>query len=325
MSKDSKIEWTHHTANPWWGCTKVHAGCDNCYAEKLAHRYHSDDSGETSIWGNDNPRKATKSVWRDLLTWQAKAAHAGEQHRVFVGSMMDIFEKPMPLVDWNGNPMEGTTDTLRQRLFNEVVPACPNLTFLFLTKRPSNIYKYIPDDWKTNCPTNVMFGTSISNQSHFKHLVDALKAHTPFWAKRFLSIEPQLDCISPSPGDLDGIHWVIQGGESGPGKRPFDIRWAKSMQIFCRNVGVPYFFKQIDKIQPIPDWALVRQFPGELVSSQPPMSFQSFEVADKMNRQLLNDIMADLGPSVLADFGTEQKAAFEARKVEQALEKHFGL
>jgi protein gp37 len=269
MAKNTNIEWTHHTANPWWGCTKVHAGCDNCYAETLAHRYNDDGKGGTTIWGPNNPRKATNSVWRNLLTWQAEAAAKGEMHRVFVGSMMDIFEKPMPLISWHGHNMPETTDDLRQDLFQNYVPACPNLMFLFLTKRPSNIAKYIPESWHTNCPTNVMFGTSISTQSHFHDLVEKLR-DAP--GQRFLSIEPQLDCIIPAPGDLDGIHWVIQGGESGPDKRPFNILWAYDIQIACAKANVPYFFKQIDKVQEIPGWALVRQFPAThsiLQSSNP--------------------------------------------------------
>src|SRR4051812_34878582 len=96
MSTNSKIEWTHHTANLWHGCTKVHEGCDHCYAETLSHRWGRD------IWGNDKPRMEIRSVWSDLARMQRMAAEAGEIHRVFVGSMMDIFEKPMTLVDSKG-------------------------------------------------------------------------------------------------------------------------------------------------------------------------------------------------------------------------------
>lgn len=255
MAKDSKIEWTHHTANLWWGCTKVHAGCDNCYAEAFSHRYNH------QIWGNDNPRKATKSVWKNLLTWQAEAEAAGEVHRVFVGSMMDIFEKPMPYSTWKGDIIPGeTTDDLRQDFFHNYVPACPNLQFLLLTKRPSNISKYIPESWKQNPPPNVLFGTSVSDQKTFNDLVPQLVKHAP--GRRFLSIEPQIDRISPQKGDFYGIDWVIQGGESGARKRPFDLEWVRLMMYMCQCAEIPYFFKQIDKVQEIPDWALVRQFPS---------------------------------------------------------------
>jgi protein gp37 len=250
--KDSKIEWTDHTANLWWGCTKVHAGCDNCYAEAQANRYNH------QIWGNDNPRKATKSVWANLLSWQAQAAAEGTTKRVFVGSMMDIFERPMPLVSWQGNNMPDTTDDLRQDFFHNYVPACPNLHFLLLTKRPSNINKLIPEAWKAAPPPNVMFGTSpVSQETAYTLVNQLIKVN----GKRFLSVEPQLSSISLLHW-LPQIDWVIQGGESGHHKRPFNLDWAYDMKEQCKAVNVPYFFKQIDKVQPIPDWAMVRQFPN---------------------------------------------------------------
>ncbi len=252
MAQNSKIEWTHHTANLWHGCTKVHEGCDNCYAETLSKRWGND------VWGNDKPRKATKSVWGDFLKYQAFAAAANENHRVFVGSMMDIFEKPMPLIDSKGEAMKETTGDLRDKFFNEIVPNCPNLTFLLLTKRPSNINKYIPESWKVTPPKNVMFGTSPVNQKTFDTLVKQLQMVN---GKKFLSVEPQLWFIHLDKGNTKGINWIIQGGESGHGKRPFDLFWARSMREDCIHLGIPYFFKQIDKIQAIPEDLMIRQFP----------------------------------------------------------------
>lgn len=256
MAQNSKIEWTHHTANLWHGCTKVHAGCDNCYAEALSHRWGND------VWGNDKPRKAIKSVWSDLLKYQAIAADKGEIHRVFVGSMMDIFEKPMPVVDSKNNPIlagpmnrQVKTDELRDRFFYEIIPSCPNLMFLLLTKRPSNINKYIPEAWKTNPPENVMFGTSPVDQPTFDTLVRQLESVN---GKRFLSIEPQLAHIDFYDIDVD---WVIQGGESGHHKRPFNLDWAYHIRHRCFTLGIPYFFKQIDKVQEIPEDLQTRQFP----------------------------------------------------------------
>lgn len=278
MAQNSKIEWTHHTANLWHGCTKVHEGCDNCYAEALAKRWGND------IWGNDKPRKEIKSVWNELLKMQKLAKQAGEIHRVFVGSMMDIFEKPMPVIDSNGNLItdchcdvcdgEFTTEHLRQWFFNSVVPSSPNLMFLLLTKRPSNINKYIPESWKDGAPDNVMFGTSPVNQATANKLIVQL---AKVKGKRFVSIEPQLadvDLMQPAiDGDvangrlIDWVDWVIQGGESGHHKRPFNLSWAYSMKEDCKYMNVPYFFKQIDKIQQIPADLQVREFPTKTVSS----------------------------------------------------------
>lgn len=261
MAQNSKIEWTHHTANLWWGCTAVHAGCDHCYAETLAKRHGQ------SVWGNDNPRKATKSVWNDFLKWQALAHAAGENHRVFVGSMMDIFEKDMPLVNWQNEPAIDSSDgspigidALRQKFFTEIVPNCQNLTFLLLTKRPSNINKQIPEDWKISPPANVMFGASAVDQLTFNQVVNELSKVN---GKRFLSVEPQLSPIYPGLCNafVETIDWVIQGGESGPNRRPFDIEWARSMRDYCLEHKVPYFFKQIDKIQEIPYDLHIREFP----------------------------------------------------------------
>lgn len=251
MAQDSKIEWTKHTANLWWGCTAVHSGCDNCYAEALSKRFGDD------IWGNDKPRKEVKSVWKDLAKYQKLAKEANEIHRVFVGSMMDIFEKPMPLIDSKGNSMTITTEELRQIFFHDVIPNSPNLMFLLLTKRPSNINKYIPEAWKTNPPNNVMFGTSPVDQETTDKLVPQLLEVN---GKRFLSCEPLL-AETNLIDYLDEISWVIAGGESGHNKRPFKPAWARFIRNDCEVKGVPFFMKQIDKIQPIPQDLMIREFP----------------------------------------------------------------
>ena len=264
MAQNSKIEWTHHTANLWHGCTKVHEGCDNCYAETLSKRWGND------LWGNDKPRKEIKSVWKELQKYQKLAQQAGELHRVFVGSMMDIFEKPMPVCDHEGYLIDDhtsesetgvlTTGKLRSDFFNRNSDGCyPNLMFLLLTKRPSNINKYIPESWKENPPANVMFGTSPVNMETAAKLVPQL---LEVKGKKFLSVEPQLGTITF--GDLlKDIDWVIQGGESGHHRRPFNLAWARLLRLECEYYGVPYFFKQIDKVQAIPDDLLIREFPKQ--------------------------------------------------------------
>lgn len=269
MAQNSKIEWCTHTANLWWGCTKVHEGCDNCYAETLSNRWNFD------IWGNDKPRRIINSVWKDLAKYQKLAKDAGEIHRVFVGSMMDIFEKPMPLIDSKGNIVEGMdTGELRKVLFHNIYQY-PNLLFLFLTKRPSNINKYIPDLWKDTPPKNVMFGTSPVNQETSEKLINQL---LQVKGRKFLSVEPQLgsvDLWGANFKNIDGsfsgavthwencgVDWVIQGGESGHRKRPFNLEWAYTLKDQCNAAGVPYFFKQIDKVLPIPEDLMIRQFPA---------------------------------------------------------------
>lgn len=257
MAQDSKIEWTHHTANLWHGCTEVHEGCNNCYARVLNNRWGK------SNWGNDTPRLEIKSTFKDLDRYQKLAKEKNEIHRVFVGSMMDIFEKPMPVINSNGEIQNYSTEALRAMLFQRIQSnQYPNLMFLLLTKRPSNINKYIPLIWATNPPKNVMFGTSPVNQQTFNTLTRHLLEVNGL---RFLSVEPQLDKIELN--GLKGIDWIIQGGESGHHKRPFNLEWARKMKAECSILNIPYFFKQIDKIQEIPTDLQVRMFPTEQVGS----------------------------------------------------------
>jgi protein gp37 len=139
------------------------------------------------------------SAWDDLARYQKKAAAAGEMHRVFIGSMMDIFEKPMPLVDPRENENNQDTGVRRQLLFNRI--SCgmyPNLLFLFLTKRPGNILKYIPEAWKANPPNNVMFGTSVVDQETADRMIPEL-LEVP--GRHFLSCEPLI-------GPVDLSHWI---------------------------------------------------------------------------------------------------------------------
>lgn len=258
MAENSKIEWTKHTVNLWWGCTEVHAGCDHCYAKALSHRY---DEGNP-LWGNDVQRRMILSAFKNLNKFQKLAAEAGELHRVFMGSMKDIFEKSMPLE----NPKDHFTETddLRQELFTQITwddGLFNNLLFLFLTKRPSNISKMVPAGWLDEPPENIMYGTSLSEQENESLVGQLLKVK----GKHFLSIEPQIEFITLKEEWFSNpdykIDWVIQGGESGHGKRPFDVEWARYMRDQCKDLGVPYFFKQIDKIQEIPKDLQIREFP----------------------------------------------------------------
>lgn len=251
MAANSSIEWTKHTANLWWGCVEVSALCDHCYAREWSKYLNR------AKWGADESRMAIKGVWSDLAKFQKLAAAAGTIDNVFVGSMMDIFEKPMPLVDAKGEPMPITTGYLREQLFYKVVPTSPNLRFLFLTKRPGNIVKYIPPEWMNNLPTNVMFGTSVGNQETADQAISQLLRAPGY---RFLSMEPMLGPVNLAPawnhGNFDpdfdvGIHWVICGGESGHHSRPMNPNWARSVRDQCQAAGVPFHFKQHGDWKPV--------------------------------------------------------------------------
>lgn len=251
------IEWCDDTLNLWWGCTSVSDGCSRCYAEALSKRYGHE------LWGNDVPRMRIKSAFANLMKIQITAEIRDDIRSVFVGSMMDIFERPMPLVDRNGDKLSYNTGALRDALFQNISYGLyPNIRFLFLTKRPSNIKKFIPSQWKINPPDNVFYGTSSVDQKTYDTLVPQLLDVN---GKRFLSIEPQLGQITLPSDAHEGISWIIQGGESGDNKRPFNLDWAYSMRDQCKNMGLPYFFKQIDGKADIPLQLRVRQYPAELI------------------------------------------------------------
>lgn len=253
MAENSNIEWTDHTINLWWGCSKVHTGCKNCYAEHL-----SDVRYKNSLWGESANRKRIKSAFSSLDKFQKNAKIKGERHKVFVGSMMDIFEDSKPL----NNPIRDyeTTDSLRQELFKRITnEEYENLIFLFLTKRPRNIWKMIPVEWSHGIH-NVWFGTSVSNQETVKYS-DQLQNSLKF-QNLFLSIEPQVGPIEDI--NLNSIDWVIQGGESGNKRRAFNPDWAYTIKDLCKELNIPYFFKQWDKVIPIPDDLIIREFPKEL-------------------------------------------------------------
>ena len=254
MGKNSKIQWTTHSANLWWGCKEVHAGCDNCYAREWAKRFNKD------LWGQQQPREAKLTVFDKLRSFQDTAAKQGRQDKVFVGSMMDIFEKSKPLS--NANEHYKTTGDLRRSLFTNITLGYyPNLVFLFLTKRPSNINKMIPVEWEYAPPANVWYGATVVDK---KTMLQVAKHMAKVRGNKFWSIEPLLEGIRlMDVKQRNGYpDWIIVGGESGPHRRPFDLAWAEWIRKECSVLRIPYFFKQIDKVTPIPEQHLVREFPN---------------------------------------------------------------
>lgn len=285
--ENSKIEWTDHTVNLWWGCAKVHTGCKNCYAENL-----SENRMKNNLWGPNAKRRFIKSSFVDLDRYQKDAYRQTKKLKIFVGSMMDIFEDSKLLekefIFPNLPHTIINTSQLRNLLFTKITNGhYPNLIFFFLTKRPESIQENIPIIWHDFPPKNVWFGNSISDQTTADELVPHLLSLD--FANLFISVEPQvgpidltkiqgdfstselckINALNGDQSDMgrpcaptNSIKWVIQGGESGSKKRDFDINWATKMQQQCKNHSVPYFFKQIDKVHPIPAENLVREFPN---------------------------------------------------------------
>ena len=235
MAENSKIEWTHNTFNPWWGCVKVSEGCRNCYAETFARRFGVQ-------WGPLAERRiAGPDTWAATLKWERKAKRDGTRRRVFCASMADVFDDRRDL------------DAARVRLFR-LMQDTPHLDWLVLTKRPENVIALIDGVWiDDGFPVNVWLGTTVENQPMAdRRIAELLKIPCN---RHFLSCEPLLGNVNLMPWlgipqNNSRVDWVICGGESGPGARPMQTEWARSLRDQCANAGVPFFFKQwggIDK------------------------------------------------------------------------------
>ncbi len=174
----------------------------------------------------------------------------------------------MPAIDSNGELTGGNTGDIRIRFFEEVVPACPDLIFLLLTKRPSLINKYVPEHWLDSQPDNIWYGASVVD---YKSLIDVSRHLAKVRGKKFVSIEPLLEPVSlrywmgPLP------NWIIVGGESGPKRRPFKACWARTLRNECDDRNIPFFMKQMDKVEPIPEDLLIRQLPKQFTDATNPV------------------------------------------------------
>lgn len=243
MSNRSRIEWTEATWNPVTGCDRISAGCDNCYALTLAKRlkamgaekYQQDGDPRTSGPGfavTTHPAALTQPLqWRTPRT-------------VFVNSMSDLFHAKV--------------STAFVREVFAVMEDTPQHTYQVLTKRPlraARLADQLP--W----PANVWLGVSIESMD-VAHRVDHLR-RVPA-AVRFLSCEPLL---GPLDGlNIEGIGWVIAGGESGQNYRPMDICWARGIRDTCQKAEVPFFFKQWGGRTPK---SLGRELDGQTWSQMP--------------------------------------------------------
>ena len=212
MADKSKIEWTQATWNPVTGCTKVSPGCKHCYAERLAKRLQA-----MGVKKYANGFKVT--LHEDALEIPLRWKHP---RIIFVNSMSDLFHEEVPL-------------EFIRKVFAVMKQARQHI-FQVLTKRAERMAELAPLlEW----PPNVWMGVSVENQ-HYTYRIDLLR-QVPA-SVRFLSLEPLL---GPIPDlNLDGIHWVIVGGESGPGARPMRKEWVLDIRDQCQRAGVLFFFKQ---------------------------------------------------------------------------------
>ncbi len=222
MADKSSIEWTDTTWNPVTGCTKISAGCDNCYAERFSERFRG-TPGHPFENGFDltlRPDRLTQP-----LRWR-------QPRMVFVNSMSDLFHKDVPK-EFIG------------RVFDTMEVANWH-TFQVLTKRSSLMRNFLRNRYGTAPgPTHMWFGVSIEDGtklSRVRHLQEAPAG------VRFLSIEPLIGPIGEL--NLAGIDWVIVGGESGPRARRMERAWVRSIREQCKAAQVAFFFKQWGGLRP---------------------------------------------------------------------------
>jgi protein gp37 len=240
MGKETKISWATSTFNPWWGCTEVSTGCDNCYSRELDKRYKI---GGAVHWGTGVPRyRTSESNWKQPLSWNKKAAANGKPWRVFCASLADVFDNEVP-VEW------------RRDLFS-LIEQTPNLSWLLVTKRIGNVFRMVSEarshDWLSRA--NVRLLITVVNQEEADRDIPKLLALP---CHNGISYEPALGlvdwaeflpcyCCDGGRRDQRWIDWIIVGGESAQGghqARPFDLAWARSTIAQCRAAGVPVFCK----------------------------------------------------------------------------------
>jgi protein gp37 len=240
MANITAIEWTDTTWNPVTGCTKISAGCDHCYAERFSERFRG-TLGHPFEKGFDltlRPERIAKP-----LSWR-------KPRMVFVNSMSDLFHKQVPQAF-----ISNVFDTMEKADWH---------TFQVLTKRSSIMRNFLRARYGNNRgPAHIWCGVSVEDgrrKSRIQHLQEAPAG------VRFLSIEPLIAPVGIL--DLDGIDWVIVGGESGPGAREMREEWVRDIRDQCTKIGVAFFFKQWGGLRPKSggrdldgrEWS---QFPGK--------------------------------------------------------------
>ena len=246
----SKIEWTERTWNPIVGCSKVSAGCENCYAMRMAWRLMHNPKMKDRYEGVVKKTEGGKVNWTGKINMVPDVLHLPLEVKKpttwFVNSMSDLFHE--------GVPFEYIDQVF------VVMQQCPQHIFQILTKRTGRATEYFA--WKRWCNgysfkewplANVWMGTSIENQKAAKERMFEFICLDA--AVRFLSCEPLVGKVTLShawiPEDLKKeLHWVIVGGESGPNARPMHPDWARSLRDECNELGIPFFFKQWGEYAP---------------------------------------------------------------------------
>jgi protein gp37 len=222
MSDRSKIEWTDATWNPVRGCTKISPGCKHCYAETFAERFRG-------VPGHPYERGFDPRPIPDKLT---EPFRWGSPRTIFANSMSDLFQ-------------DAISDDFIE-LAAHIMIAASWHTFQVLTKRAERLRYLLSDRLRfAASASHIWWGVSVEDHEYGFPRIDHLRAAPA--AVRFLSVEPLLEDVSDI--NLEGIHWVIVGGESGPGARKMEKAWVRAVRDRCAEADVPFFFKQWGGVQ----------------------------------------------------------------------------
>lgn len=217
MSDKSKIEWTDATWNPVRGCTKVSPGCTNCYAKTFAERFRG-VPGHAFEFGFD--LRLVPEKLAEPLRWASPK-------KIFVNSMSDLFHEDVP-------------DEYIEKACRVMLTADWH-TYQILTKRADRMAALLQGKLRDAAKAaHIWWGVSVEDRKHGLPRIDKLRSAEPTVA--FLSVEPLLEDLGKL--NLSGIHWVIVGGESGPGARPMPAEWVRGIREQCGGAGVSFFFKQ---------------------------------------------------------------------------------
>lgn len=221
--KNSGISWTHHTFNPWIGCTKISDGCDHCYAER-----DWDHRKGLVTWGSGHKRHRTGPAnWQQPIRWDDACRRQGIRQRVFCASLADVFDPEVP-------------DAWREDLFT-LIKRTPNLDWLLLTKRVAVMASFFQNFLDPQWPwPHVSLGASIESQA-FNWRGVMLKQIPA--ARRFISIEPMIGPMYCKTW-IRSVQEVIVGGESGPETRMVKPDWIRSVRDQCMSASVSFCFKQ---------------------------------------------------------------------------------
>lgn len=235
MATKSKIEWTDQTWNPVTGCTKVSPGCAHCYAERMHRRLQGKGVAEYARDFDEVDRHWHRL--QDPYRWR-------KPRMVFVNSMSDLFHERVGFAF-----IKRVVDVIRDN---------PQHVFQVLTKRSVNMLSF-DRAMKTRWPDNLWLGVSVESQRYVSRVDDLRETRAKV---KFVSAEPLLGAVNFP--NLLGVHWMIVGGESGPGWRDMNPDWAHAIRNQCSAAGVAFFMKQMAGKKEIPYDLLIRQFPEQV-------------------------------------------------------------